>query len=103
MASARFDVNADDPAVGDHVLLVRRNVAYQTFTGHHPLGNPALDGCGWVVEVASIIYKPQNLLPEYKIDSLEVKMKYKVLDSVNCGLVKNAHNAIFIEEIHRKK
>ncbi len=66
-------------------------------------GDPALDGCGWVVDVSSIIYKPQNLLPEYRIDSLEVRIKYKVLDSVNCGLVKNAHSAIFLEEIHRKK
>jgi len=66
-------------------------------------GDPALDGCGWVVDVSSKIYKPQNLLSEYRIDSLEVRIKYKILDSVNCGLVKNAHSAIFIEEIHRKK
>ena len=66
-------------------------------------GDPAQDGCGWVVDVSSIIYKPQNLLPEYRIDSLEVRIKYKVLDSVNCGLIKNAHSAIFIEEIHKKK
>ena len=66
-------------------------------------GDPALDGCGWVVDVSSVVYKPQNLLPEYKIDSMEVRIKYKVLDSVNCGLVKNAHSAIFIEEIHKKK
>jgi hypothetical protein len=66
-------------------------------------GDPALDGCGWVVDVSSIIYKPQNLLPKYRIDSLEVRIKYEVLDSVNCGLVKNAHSTIFIEEIHREK
>ncbi len=66
-------------------------------------GDSALDGCGWVVDVSSIIYKPQNLFPEYRIDSMKVRIKYKVLDSVNCGLVKNAHSAIFIEEIHRTK
>jgi len=27
-------------------------------------GEPALDGCGWVVEVGNEIYKPTNLAPE---------------------------------------
>ena len=31
-------------------------------------GEPALDGCGWVVDVSTIIYKPVNLLEEFKID-----------------------------------
>ena len=53
MASARLDVDRDDPAVGDHVLLVRRNVAYQTLTGHHALRNPALDDVANAVPCAT--------------------------------------------------
>ena len=35
-------------------------------------------------------------------DSLKVRIKYKVLERVNCGLLKNAHPSIFIEEIYKK-
>jgi hypothetical protein len=65
-------------------------------------GDPALDGCGWVVDVSSTIYMPNNLAPEFHTDSLKVRIKYKVLERVNCGLVKDAHLAISIEEIHKK-
>ncbi len=65
-------------------------------------GDPSLDGCGWVVEASEIIYMPKNLLPEFYIDSLKVRIKYKVLERVNCGLVKDAHLSIFIEEIYKK-
>ncbi|WP_461303210.1 hypothetical protein [Aureisphaera sp.] len=66
-------------------------------------GDPALDGCGWVVDVNSTIYMPQNLAPEFYEDSLKVRIKYKVLDRVNCGLVKDAHLGMYIEEIYRKQ
>jgi len=66
-------------------------------------GEPALDGCGWVVEASSTIYMPKNLLPEFYVDSLKVRIKYNVLERVNCGLVKDAHPSIFIEEIEKKK
>jgi hypothetical protein len=65
-------------------------------------GDPALDGCGWVVDVSSIIYMPKNLLPEFYVDSLNVRIKYNVVERVNCGMVKDAHQAIFIEEIQKK-
>jgi len=65
-------------------------------------GDPTLDGCGWVVDVSSTIYMPKNLNPEYFVDSLKVTIKFNVLKRVNCGLVKDAHEAIFIEEIYRK-
>lgn len=65
-------------------------------------GEPALDGCGWVVEASETIYMPKNLLPEFYVDSLKVRIKYKVLERVNCGLVKDAHLSIFIEEIYKK-
>ena len=65
-------------------------------------GEPALDGCGWVVDVSTIIYKPVNLLEEFEIDGLEVLIKYDILDSTNCGMVQFAFNAISINEIYKK-
>ena len=65
-------------------------------------GDPALDGCGWVVNASSTIYMPENLLPEFYEDSLKVRIKYKVLERVNCGLLKDAYPSIFIEEIYKK-
>lgn len=65
-------------------------------------GDPALDGCGWVVEASSVIYMPKNLLPDFHEDSLKISIKYEVLERVNCGLVKDAHPSMFIEEIYKK-
>jgi hypothetical protein len=65
-------------------------------------GDPAVDGCGWVVNVSSTIYMPKNLLPEFYEDSLKVRIKYKVLERVNCGMLKDAYPSIFIEEIYKK-
>ena len=65
-------------------------------------GDPALDGCGWVVDVSSTIYMPNNLPTEFYVDSLKVRIKYKELDRVNCGLLKDAHPGMSIEEIHKK-
>lgn len=65
-------------------------------------GDPALDGCGWVVDVSSSIYMPSNLPPEFYIDSLQVSIKFKELARVNCGLIKDAHPAMHIEEIRKK-
>jgi len=65
-------------------------------------GDPALDGCGWVIDVSSTIYKPQNLPLAYKIDSLAVQIRFKALDSVNCGMIQNAFREISISEIRKK-
>ena len=65
-------------------------------------GEPASDGCGWVVKASETIYMPKNLLPTYYTDSLKVRIKYKVLERVNCGLLKDAHPSIFIEEIYKQ-
>lgn len=64
-------------------------------------GEPASDGCGWVVKASDTIYMPKNLLPEFYTDSLKVRIKYKVLERVNCGLLKDAYPSIFIEEIYK--
>ena len=54
------------------------------------------------IDVSSIIYMPKNLLPEFYVDSLNVRIKYNVVERVNCGMVKDAYQAIFIEEIQKK-
>jgi hypothetical protein len=65
-------------------------------------GDPALDGCGWVVDVASTIYMPSNLAPQFHIDSLKVQLKYTVKERVNCGMLKDAYPSISIEEIQKR-
>lgn len=65
-------------------------------------GDVALDGCGWVVDVASTIYMPKNLQPEFHKEGLQVSIKFEELGRVNCGLVKDAHLSMFIEEIQKK-
>ncbi len=66
-------------------------------------GDPAVDGCGWVVDISSIIYKPKNLPTEFEVDNLEVKMKYDKLDSkTNCGFALDVYDEIHIKEIYKK-
>ncbi|MFT5236878.1 MAG: hypothetical protein ACI9M9_000467 [Flavobacteriaceae bacterium] len=65
-------------------------------------GDPASDGCGWIVDASSIIFMPENLQPEFYIDSLKVRIRYNVLERVNCGLLKDAYPSIFIVEIQNK-
>lgn len=63
-------------------------------------GDPAVDGCGWVVEVATIIYKPQNLPSEFEIDNLDVNIIYdKLTNKADCGLAQNLYQEIYIKEI----
>ena len=66
-------------------------------------GNLVVDGCGWVVDISSKIYKPENLPSEFEIDELEVKIKYDTLSSkANCGFVVDFLDEIYINEIYRK-
>lgn len=66
-------------------------------------GDPAVDGCGWVVDISSIIYKPKNLPTEFEVDNLEVKMKYDILDSkANCGFAHDVYDEIHIKDIYKK-
>lgn len=51
------------------------------------LGNPAADGCGWVVDINSEIYRAVNLAEEYKVDNLSVKVVYEQLaGQSSCGM-----------------
>ncbi len=66
----------------------------------YDFGEPAVDGCGWVIEVGSEFYKPTNLEPQYQIDQLEIKIDFEKLSSrANCGLLPNAYQEIEIIKI----
>ena len=64
-------------------------------------GPIAADGCGWVVEIGSEIFKPSEELPSaFQVDSLEVEIKYKELNSkAACGLQPDAFTEIEIKSI----
>jgi hypothetical protein len=50
-------------------------------------GNPALDGCGWLIKVGSTSYSPDNLPNDFKFNNAQVKIKYIISDAkFNCGL-----------------
>ena len=62
-------------------------------------GDPALDGCGWVVEVGNEIYKPTNLAPELQKDRLVIQIDFDKLNSrANCGLMPDAYQEIEINK-----
>jgi len=49
-------------------------------------GNPAADGCGWVIKINDTIYAPIELDTKFCKDSLEIYIDYKVLSSTrNCN------------------
>lgn len=65
-------------------------------------GDPAVNGCGWVILVSSSVYKPINLSPEFYLDSLEVKIKYELLSTkANCGFQKDVYSEIKIKYIEK--
>jgi hypothetical protein len=49
-------------------------------------GEPAVDGCGWLIKIDSVIYSPISLDSMFKKDSLKVILDYDILNSAwNCG------------------
>ena len=56
------------------------------------LGDPALDGCGWVLEFEvnnnNQFHRPDTLAEAYKINELSIELTYQTtLDSSICGLL----------------
>ena len=43
------------------------------------LGEPAVDGCGWVVSFDDINYSPDTLAESFKVDSLPVWIDYTLI------------------------
>ena len=62
-------------------------------------GNPALDGCGWLVRIDSENYKPVNLPAGFEVDDLAVTLTYEVLKEKGDCDVPNSIRQINIKKI----
>jgi hypothetical protein len=40
------------------------------------MGEPEVDGCGWLMQIDGEYFYPVNLADEFKVDSLELQIKY---------------------------
>lgn len=67
-------------------------------------GEPALDGCGWLLKIKEVNYSPVGGLEEaFREDELKVNIAYKLLKTYsNCGFNINAHQNIEIVSIKKK-
>ena len=63
-------------------------------------GDPAADGCGWLIRIDGINYSPTYLNSQYRQDSLTVLIKAEFLTSTfTCGISANDIPQIRIEQI----
>ena len=63
-------------------------------------GEPAVDGCDWVVVINEKSYHPQNLPDEFQEENLNVQIRYKLTDEdFVCGF--SSIPEIFIHSIER--
>jgi hypothetical protein len=44
-------------------------------------GEPLADGCGWLIKIDNVTYRPDNLSSYFKINNIQVKIKYTVSDA----------------------
>jgi hypothetical protein len=59
-----------------------------------------LSGCGWLVEINSALYAPQNLSDAYKVGGMFVEIKYdKLATKIACQLHQDGIYEIYINEI----
>jgi hypothetical protein len=66
-------------------------------------GDPAADGCGWVIQVDKVIYSPVNLDTTFQQDSLKVAVVYQSLSSYSlCGWLTPGYREIKITSIKKK-
>ena len=57
----------------ERIFPIERNgIVYWT-------GSTQVDGCDWVILIDNESYHPENLSNDFKIDSLQVKVKYRLL------------------------
>lgn len=65
-------------------------------------GSPALDGCGWLVKVGNTSYSPDNLPNDFKINNIQVNIKYIISDTkFSCGFAGSGYNFIHLVDIKR--
>jgi hypothetical protein len=49
-------------------------------------GDPNADGCGWLIKIDDVTYSPDNLSSYFKINNIQVKIKYTISDAdYSCG------------------
>jgi hypothetical protein len=66
-------------------------------------GDPAVDGCGWLIQRGQNFYSPVNLDSDFKTDSLKVVVSYKILESSwNCGWREPGYKQIEILNIKKQ-
>lgn len=66
------------------------------------LGDPAADGCGWVVVGETETFFPQDLPKRFQEDSLRVRFRYRVVkDSSTCAWMTVMHKTIALTDIKR--
>ncbi len=64
------------------------------------LGDPSVDGCGWLLDIENSLYAPVNLEPGFQVDSLAVTVKYEIQSGTwNCGWRTSGYQKIKIKEI----
>jgi len=65
-------------------------------------GDPAVDGCGWLLITEQDTLSPVNLDSEFHEDSLKVRIRYKKLsDSVFCAWRKTGYKSVELTDIVR--
>jgi hypothetical protein len=66
-------------------------------------GDPAVDGCDWLIKVDTVFLKPVNLDSYYKKDNLQVKLNFDTLSTRwQCGWREPGYQEIQITRISRK-
>jgi len=66
-------------------------------------GDPAVDGCGWMIEINKVAYSPILLDSTFRKDSLKVILDYQLLASTwNCGWRSPGYNQIEIKAIKKQ-
>jgi hypothetical protein len=67
------------------------------------MGQPAADGCGWMVKIDSTYYNPVNLPDDYKKANTTIKISYYLLATkYQCGIAANLkYSQIDIESVNK--
>lgn len=66
-------------------------------------GEPAVDGCGWLIQCNQSSYSPINLNSEFQVDKLNVTVSYIILESTwNCGWREPGYRRIEIIKIKKQ-
>lgn len=65
-------------------------------------GDPAVDGCGWMIEINKLVYSPKSLDSSFRKDGLKVIIDYQQLSTIwNCGWRSPGYKQIEIKNIKK--